>query len=130
MARPFNHMGPARAPALWRPILHDRLQIELGRREPVIWLGNMAAQRDFSDVRDVAQAYLAMIKGADGGQVYNICSGVPRSIQSLLDVMLSQSAATFSRRPIRPNSARLTHPSATAMHPDCAGYGLATGNLV
>jgi GDP-4-dehydro-6-deoxy-D-mannose reductase len=60
-------------------------------------LGNMAAERDFTDVRDVARAYLALIKFADGGQVFNVCSGQPRSIQTMLDTMLSMSTAKIEQ---------------------------------
>ena len=92
VARPFNHVGPSQnARFVMADFAHQIAQIEQGQREPVMRLGNMAAQRDFTDVRDVARAYLALIQGGDGGQVYNVCSGTPRSIQSVLDLMLSMS---------------------------------------
>ena len=98
IARPFNHVGPSQsARFVAADFARQIAEIELGRREPVMRLGNMAAQRDFSDVRDVARAYFAMIQGADAGQIYNICSGVPRSIQSLLDVMLSQNTVQIQQ---------------------------------
>jgi GDP-4-dehydro-6-deoxy-D-mannose reductase len=67
-------------------------EIAAGHREAVIKVGNLEARRDFSDVRDVVRAYhLAMTKGKPG-EVYNICSGVGRSIQSVLDMLLEISA--------------------------------------
>jgi GDP-4-dehydro-6-deoxy-D-mannose reductase len=98
VARPFNHVGPSQnIKFVMADFAHQIAQIELGLREPVMRLGNMAAQRDFTDVRDVARAYLALIKGGDGGQVYNVCSSTPRSIQSVLDMMLSLSTAHIAQ---------------------------------
>lgn len=99
VARPFNHIGPGQnagfvaADFAWRIA-----EIEAGLCEPVLRLGNMAAQRDFTDVRDVARAYLALIQKADGGCAYNVCSGRPRSIQSLLDAMLSLSSVKIEQQ--------------------------------
>jgi GDP-4-dehydro-6-deoxy-D-mannose reductase len=98
VARPFNHVGPTQsARFVMADFANQIAQIEAGKREPVMRLGNMAAQRDFTDVRDTVRAYLALIKGGDGGQVYNVCSGVPRSIQSVLDLMLSMSSARIQQ---------------------------------
>lgn len=90
VARPFNHIGPGQATRFVIPGFAQQLvEIEAGLREPVMLLGNMAAQRDFTDVRDVARAYLLMLKSAKAGCAYNVCSGQPRSIQMVLDTMLS-----------------------------------------
>ena len=98
VARSFNHVGPSQnAKFVMADFAHQIAQIEQGLCEPAMHLGNMAAQRDFTDVRDVAHAYLALIKGGDGGQVYNVCSGTPRSIQSVLDLMLSLSTVHITQ---------------------------------
>jgi hypothetical protein len=39
---------------------------------PVIEVGNLEARRDFSDVRDVVQAYRALVTQGEPGEVYNI----------------------------------------------------------
>jgi GDP-4-dehydro-6-deoxy-D-mannose reductase len=98
VARPFNHVGPSQsAKFVMADFANQIAQIELGKREPVMRLGNMSAQRDFSDVRDTVRAYLSLIKGGEGGQIYNVCSGTPRSIQSVLDLMLSMSTAHITQ---------------------------------
>lgn len=97
VARPFNHLGPRQKEHfVVADFARQIAEIEAGKREPVMRLGNMAAQRDFTDVRDVARAYLLMIRSADGGRAYNICSGIPRSIQSVLDTMLQLSPARIT----------------------------------
>lgn len=99
VARPFNHIGPSQAARFVAADFARQIaEIELGRREPVLALGNMSAERDFTDVRDVARAYLALIQGGEAGEIYNVCSGRPRSIQYLLDVLLSMSSANIEQR--------------------------------
>jgi GDP-4-dehydro-6-deoxy-D-mannose reductase len=88
--RPFNHIGPRQnerfvAPSFARQIV----EIERGRREPVLHLGNMAAQRDFTDVRDMVRAYILAIRQGEPGEVYNIGSGRARSVREMLDIMLA-----------------------------------------
>ena len=64
--------------------------------EPVIKVGNLDARRDLSDVRDVVRAYAALMQSGTSGVVYNVASGVARSIQSILDALISR-----SRVPVR-----------------------------
>jgi GDP-4-dehydro-6-deoxy-D-mannose reductase len=90
VARAFNHIGPRQSTRFVLPDFARRMaEIELGRAEPEMKLGNMAAARDFTDVRDVARAYIALLDDAVAPGVYNLCSGVARSIQSIFDQMLS-----------------------------------------
>ncbi len=92
VARPFNHTGPGHAERFVLPGFARQIaEIEAGQREPLIKVGNMAAQRDFSDGRDVAAAYLALIKHGVAGEIYNVCSGQARSIATLFDMMCGMS---------------------------------------
>ena len=54
-------------------------------------MGNLSAKRDFTDVRDVVRAYWLILNHGEPGEVYNIGSGVPRSIRELLDILLGLS---------------------------------------
>src|SRR4029077_1615501 len=57
-ARPFNHTGPGQAPGFVCSDLARQVSaIELGLRRPVVCVGDLRAERDFTDVRDVARAY-------------------------------------------------------------------------
>lgn len=99
VARPFNHIGPGQgARFVASDFARQIAEIEAGLRDPVLDLGNMAAERDFTDVRDIARAYLALIRLADGGQAFNVCSGKPRTIQSMLDAMLALTTAKIELR--------------------------------
>lgn len=88
--RPFNHIGPRQSEGFVAPAFAKQIAlIEAGLQEPVIRVGNLSAQRDFSDVRDVARAYHLAVTRGQPGEVYNIGSGLPRSIKMLLDTLLS-----------------------------------------
>jgi GDPmannose 4,6-dehydratase len=65
-------------------------EIENGA-EPIIHVGNLQAQRDFTDVRDMVRAYLLAVKLCQYGVPYNVCSGRAISIESLLNRLLSLS---------------------------------------
>ncbi|MCW1970688.1 MAG: GDP-mannose 4,6-dehydratase [Anaerolineae bacterium] len=94
VARPFNHTGPKQNGRFVVPDFARQVaEIEAGKREPVMRVGNMSAQRDYTDVRDIARAYLALLRHGKSGETYNVCSGTPRSIQSILDHMLQLSSA-------------------------------------
>jgi len=87
--RAFNHTGPRRGDVfVTSNFARQIVEIELGMRKPVVQVGNLSAQRDFTDVRDVVRAYfLACTKGKPG-EVYNICSGKSVTIQEILDTLL------------------------------------------
>jgi GDP-4-dehydro-6-deoxy-D-mannose reductase len=91
IARAFNHTGPGQDPSFVAPgIARQIAQIEAGRQEPVVRVGNLEPKRDLTDVRDVVQAYVAMMAGAVPGQPYNVCSGRQLSIRALIDAFVSR----------------------------------------
>ena len=88
--RSFNHIGPGQsddfvASAFARQIA----EIELGLRKPVVRVGNLEAQRDFTDVRDVVRGYWLALQHSTAGDVYNLGSGVGHSVRWLLETLLS-----------------------------------------
>ena len=62
--------------------------IKIGLVPPVLRVGNLAAERDFSDVRDIVRAYRLALEKGNAGEVYNIGSGQSHSIQYILDTLL------------------------------------------
>ena len=60
--RPFNHIGPRQRLGFVAPDFASQIAAaEMGQRAPAIEVGNLAARRDFSDVRDVVRAYVPLI---------------------------------------------------------------------
>lgn len=91
-ARPFNHIGPHQAAGFVVPDFASQLAaIRLGRAEPVICVGNLEPERDFTDVRDVARAYWQLAEKGLPGEAYLICSGHSVSIRQLLDTLIELS---------------------------------------
>lgn len=105
--RPFNHIGPGQDLAFAIPsFAHQIALAEVGQRPPFVEVGNLSIRRDFLDVSDVVGAYIRILQYAgtfDGPQTFNICSGVPRSIESMLAGLrgLSQIALEIRRDPAR-----------------------------
>jgi GDP-4-dehydro-6-deoxy-D-mannose reductase len=90
--RPFNHIGPRQGVGFVAPDFASQIAAaELGLQPPAIKVGNLDARRDFSDVRDVVQAYVMLITEGEPGQVYNVGAGKSHSMQELLDTLLAMS---------------------------------------
>jgi GDP-4-dehydro-6-deoxy-D-mannose reductase len=91
-SRGFNHTGPRRGEVFATSSFAKQIaEIEAKKREPVIYVGNLEAKRDFSDVRDIVRAYWLCLEKGEDGEVYNIGSGVSCPIKEVLDVLLSLS---------------------------------------
>jgi GDP-4-dehydro-6-deoxy-D-mannose reductase len=90
--RPFNHAGPGQSPRFVVPAFASQIaRIEVGLQEPVMRVGNLASSRDFLDVRDVVRAYHLAVTEGEAGEVYNLASGKPQSIRTVLETLLGYS---------------------------------------
>lgn len=90
--RAFNHIGPGQSAAFVIPDWASQIaEIELGKREPVIRVGNTTVKRDLTDVRDVVRAYHMLMTMAKSGEVYNVGSGKNYKLSDILELMISQS---------------------------------------
>jgi GDP-4-dehydro-6-deoxy-D-mannose reductase len=89
IARPFNHIGWGQSDRFAvSGFARQIAEIRSGTRPPVIVAGNLDVTRDFTDVNDVAEAYLALLGRGTSGEVYNVCSGIEYRIGALLNRML------------------------------------------
>jgi nucleoside-diphosphate-sugar epimerase len=84
MTRPFNYTGVGQD----EKFLIPKIVSHFKRQAPFIELGNLDVSRDFSDVRDVAAAYVALLLDAQGveGQTFNVCSGRAHSLREVLNM--------------------------------------------
>jgi GDP-4-dehydro-6-deoxy-D-mannose reductase len=97
VARSFNHIGPRQDPAFAAANFARQIaDIEAGRREPEITVGNLEARRDLTDVRDTVRAYRLIAERGTPGRVYNVCSGRALAIRELLDGLVAR-----ARVPVR-----------------------------
>jgi GDP-4-dehydro-6-deoxy-D-mannose reductase len=96
ISRPFNHSGPRQKETFVCSALAMQIAMaERGMSPPEIRVGNLSARRDFSDVRDVVSAYVAILKDGRAGEPYNVCAGSAISIQEVLDILLSHASERF-----------------------------------
>ena len=97
MVRAFNHVGPHQAEIfVVSDFCKQVAMIEKGLQEPVMRVGNLAAKRDFTDVRDVVHAYTRLVQFGVSGETYNVGSGHAIPIQSVLDAIVAQSSVKIA----------------------------------
>jgi len=100
VTRPFNHTGPRQSAAFAAPNMARQIAlIEAGLAEPLIRVGNLEAQRDFTDVRDIARAYVGLIHQGTPSTVYNVSSGVPRVMRSVLEALVTRARVAVRVEP-------------------------------
>lgn len=90
--RGFNHTGPRRGDTFAESNFAKQIaMIEKGKQDPVIFVGNLDARRDYTDVRDMVRGYLLSVEKCEPGEVYNICTGNAEKIGDVLQMLLSMS---------------------------------------
>ncbi|RYD85468.1 MAG: NAD-dependent epimerase/dehydratase family protein [Verrucomicrobiaceae bacterium] len=98
--RPFNHTGPGQTTSFVVPAFCSQIaRIEKGLQPPVIKVGELEDERDFLDVEDVVDAYVAVAeRGRElpSGLVLNIASSQPRKIGDILQLLLSLSSVPIA----------------------------------
>jgi len=123
--RPFNHTGPGRPPRFVTSSLARQVaQAEAGVREPVVEVGALDVVRDFTDVRDVADAYLAALDPGLPPGPYNVCSGRPVAVREVLEILL---ALARVRLEVRVAADRLRPTDIPALYGDPSRFREATG---
>lgn len=105
VARPFNHLGTGQRPELVIPSLLRRLaQHPKGDPAPVLMQG-LNSIRDFIDVQDVVEAYLAILElESPAERTFNVCTGracsIGEVVQTVLDLVGSKREVRFADKPI------------------------------
>jgi GDP-4-dehydro-6-deoxy-D-mannose reductase len=97
--RPFNHIGPGQGAGFVVPSLAERIVEARRSGARQVTVGNLAAKRDLTDVRDVVRAYRLVLERGAPGQVYNVCSGRALSMFEVAARMQSLAGADFELVP-------------------------------
>lgn len=107
LVRLFNQEGPRRQEGFALSNFTKQIvEIEKGLRPKELQVGNIGVKRDFSDVRDTVRAlYLLSSKGKPG-EIYNLCSGVPRKMKNVLDILISLSKVKGIKITVDPKRVR------------------------
>ena len=85
LTRSFNHTGPGQPPSFVVPALARRIVEVEAAGGGEVRVGNLSPQRDLLDVDDVVRAYRVLALRGEAGQAYNVCSGVPVTIQEVAE---------------------------------------------
>lgn len=123
LVRPFNHIGLGQSPRFAiADFAKQVMEIRLGRRAPVLQVGDIDVTRDFTDVRDVVRAYELLLEQGRNGGIYNVCSGREYSIRDLLQKLIALAGvdARIEQDParLRPAEQRRMVASFEALHRD------------
>ena len=90
--RAFTHTGPRRTMMSAECNFAKQIAlIEQGKQEPIIRHGNLHSMRTWTDARDIAEAYVQLVRKCTPGEVYNICGDEQKTIGEMLDVLISLS---------------------------------------
>jgi GDP-4-dehydro-6-deoxy-D-mannose reductase len=110
VARPFNHVGPGQSPGFLVPDLLARLrQLEAGDALPV---GNVATRRDYTDVRDVVQAYLVLANAPHlEHDLYNVASGRALAGSDILGLLCEASGMRVPPLEVNRSAIRASDPA-------------------
>lgn len=123
--RTFNHTGPRRGEHFVTSNFAKQIaKIELGLQQPELFVGNLQARRDFTDVRDVVRAYWLALEKGEPGEVYNIASGEAVTIDEMLQTLLS---LTHRRIEIKVDPARLRPSDVEILMGDSSEFRARTG---
>jgi GDP-4-dehydro-6-deoxy-D-mannose reductase len=123
--RAFNHLGPGQSDRFVAPAFAMQIaRIEAGQQQPVLLVGDLSAKRDFTDVRDIVRAYRLIMEKGEAGAAYNVGSGKARTIQNLLETLLSFSVSDIE---VRVDEARLRPSRIPVLESDITRVRQATG---
>jgi nucleoside-diphosphate-sugar epimerase len=92
MTRPFNYTGIGQD----EKFLIPKIVSHFKRHAAKIELGNLDVSRDFSDVRDVAAAYMGLLESDVRSEVFNVCSGKGVALREVLDIMTRKTGHTMA----------------------------------
>ncbi|MCL4466630.1 MAG: GDP-mannose 4,6-dehydratase [Chloroflexi bacterium] len=125
VTRGFNHTGPRRGDFFATSSFAKQIvEIELALRPPVVFVGDLESKRDWTDVRDTVRGYWLALDKGETGQVYNIGSGVTRSVGEMLETLLT---LTDARIDVKQDPARLRPSDVKILWADCTKFRAQTG---
>ena len=83
VARPFPHSGAGQDERFWIPARCKQLREVKRNGCAAVPVGDLTAVRDYVHVDDVAEAYALLLQRGTPGEVYNIASGRPITLDEI-----------------------------------------------
>jgi GDP-4-dehydro-6-deoxy-D-mannose reductase len=98
-ARAFHLFGPGQSDQFATASFARQIaEAELGRRPPVLAVGNLSARRDYTDARDAARAYASLLLSGKPGETYNVGGGGVHAIGDILAALRAQARVAVEIR--------------------------------
>lgn len=112
VTRGFNHTGPRRGEVFVTSTVAKQIaEIEKGLHPPVLYVGDVEVKRDWTDVRDMVRGYWLALEKGEPGDVYNIGSGMTRTVREMMEIQLGLSTkkieVTQDPARLRPSDVRI-----------------------
>ncbi len=98
IVRPFNHVGPGQSDKFVVAALAKRIIEAKKLNKGYISVGNLSSKRDYTDVRSVVKCYRQLITGGKTGEIYNVCSGIARSVSDIAFRLMELAGVTIEFR--------------------------------
>jgi GDP-4-dehydro-6-deoxy-D-mannose reductase len=125
VTRAFNHIGPGQDARFAVASFALQLARIAAGADPVLLVGNLDAERDFLDVRDVVAAYVLLLEGGGAdGEVYNVAGGRSVAMKEILRQLVTIAHVGVE---IRDSPARMRPSDVPRMLGDAAKLHAATG---
>lgn len=125
VTRSFNTTGPRRGEVFATSTFAKQIaEIEAGKKEPILYVGNLEAQRDWMDVRDNVKAYWLVVTKCTPGEVYNICSESTVRVGDMLDMLLGMSKVKIK---VEQDPNRMRPSDVPVLLGDCSKFREQTG---
>lgn len=123
VARPFNHIGPGQRQGFILPDLYQKVTSAISNNEHEILVGNLTTKRDYTDVRDVARAYVNLVEADELHHgIYNVCSGRSLSGEQILAMLLDNFGISIitkiDEKSFRPSDAPDLYGDNSLLHAD------------
>ncbi len=123
--RTFNHEGPRRGDVFVTSNFARQIaEIEAGKKEPIMYVGNLEAKRDWTDVRDIVKGYWLAVNKCQPGDVYVLACGTTRTVQEMLDTLLSFSTVKVE---VKQDPKRMRPSDVEVLWGDYTKFNKATG---
>ena len=126
VTRGFNHEGPRRGEVFVTSSFAKLIAlIECGlKNPPVLYVGDLSSERDWTDARDMARAYWLVSEHGIAGEVYNLGSGVRRSVKEMLALLLTMTEGHIE---VQQDPARLRPSDVRVLQADSSKFRALTG---
>lgn len=124
--RIFGTTGPRKVGDVCSDFAGQIAEIEHGKRKPIMYVGNLEARRDLTDVRDMVEAFWLLGKKGKIGDVYNACSSKAYRIGYILNRFLDMSEVDIEvkvdPKKLRPSDEPIIVGDNSKIRKDC-GWG-------